>query len=182
MLYALAFSSDSRLLAISEGHTVRVKEIASGKEVFRRKKHAARPGLPAQADVTALAILPKDRVLATGLMDGTTLLWALAPVPAKPTVFNAQTLEGVWSDLAGDDAGKAYRAIYAAGASEGNHSPARLRRRNSASRPEILFAHSIPACYNCFDLRLMRGLFARMGSRARACRFAAIPKRGVPRR
>jgi WD40 repeat protein len=109
---ALAFSSDSRLLAISDIHSVRVQEIATGKEVLRRKIHAAEPGLPAQADFTALAFFPKNRVLATGLLDGTTLLWDLAPKPAKPNDLDAQTLDGLWSDLAGDDAGKAYRAIW----------------------------------------------------------------------
>jgi WD40 repeat protein len=113
MPYALAFSSDSRLLAISEGHTVRVWEIGSGKEVLRRQKHEAGPGLPAQSNITALAFFPNRRVLVTGQEDGTALVWKLAPVETATNDLDAKALDGLWADLADEDAGKAYRAMYA---------------------------------------------------------------------
>jgi hypothetical protein len=113
MPYALAFSSDSRLLAISEGHTVRVWEIDSGKEVLRQQKHEAGPGLPAQSNITALAFFPNRRVLVTGQDDGTALVWNLGSAQAAANDLDAKALGGFWADLAGDDAGKAYRAVYA---------------------------------------------------------------------
>jgi WD40 repeat protein len=103
---SLAFSGDGRLLASSDGNVVRLWELASGKEVFRRGRHGELPGVPAQAAVASLAFLAGGRRLATGLWDGTVLVWDLAPDAAA-----AGGLEGLWADLAGD-ARRAYRAVH----------------------------------------------------------------------
>jgi RNA polymerase sigma factor (sigma-70 family) len=102
-----AFSPDGRVLATSDGDAVRVWETATGKEVFRRERHGALPGVPAQAAVASVAFLPGGRRLATGLGDGTVLVWDLAPEAAA-----GKELQTLWADLAGEDARKAYRAIH----------------------------------------------------------------------
>jgi hypothetical protein len=103
----LASSPDGRLLAGSDGDTVRLWELASGKEVHNWKRHGDLPGVPAQAAVKSLAFLPGGR-LATGMMDGTILVWDLAPKAAT-----AGELDTLWADLADEDARKAYRAVHA---------------------------------------------------------------------
>jgi RNA polymerase sigma factor (sigma-70 family) len=109
----LAFSPDGRVLATSDGDVVRLWEIASGREIYRRERHGRLTGVPAQAAVTSLALLPGDRALATGLADGTVLVWDLAAdsAPAKP--------ERLWADLAAEDAHKAYRAVQGLAAAPG---------------------------------------------------------------
>jgi hypothetical protein len=81
--------------------------MATGKEIFHRPRHGGLPGAPAQAAVTSVALLPDGRRLATGLGDGTVLVWDLAPQAAA-----AKELQALWADLAGDDARKAYRAVH----------------------------------------------------------------------
>jgi hypothetical protein len=56
--------------------------------------------------VTSLALLAGDRALATGLADGTVLVWDLAADSAP-----AREPESLWADLAGEDPHKAYRAV-----------------------------------------------------------------------
>src|SRR5262249_6103905 len=104
---AMAFSPDGRLLAISDGDVFRLWEIATGKEVFRRERHGDAPGAPAQAPVSTLAFLPDGRGVVTGLLDGTILVCDLTPEAAP-----ARGLEGLWADLAGEDARTAYRAVH----------------------------------------------------------------------
>jgi WD40 repeat protein len=108
---ALAFSQDGRLLATSDGDAVRLWEVGTGKEIYRRQRHAALAGVPAQATVTAVSLLPGDRALATGLRDGTILVWELIPQTAAAKELSREDLNRLWSDLACDDARKAYRAV-----------------------------------------------------------------------
>src|SRR5262249_48181014 len=67
-----------RVFATSDGDVVRLWETATGQEVFRRGRHGALPGAPPQAALTSVAFLPGGRRLATGLGDGTALVWDLA--------------------------------------------------------------------------------------------------------
>ena len=65
---------------------------------------------------TSLAFLPGGDRLATGLMDGTTLIWDLEPKTWRAGVvvkdLNGRDLEQMWADLASEDAGKAHRAVW----------------------------------------------------------------------
>jgi RNA polymerase sigma factor (sigma-70 family) len=103
----LAFSPDGRVLATSDGDVVRLWEMATGQELFRQMRHGGLPGAPAQAAVRSIALLPGGRALATGLADGTVLVWDLAPEAAA-----AKPLQTLWADLAGADARQAYRAVH----------------------------------------------------------------------
>jgi hypothetical protein len=108
----LAFSADGRVLAGTDYNLVRLWEVATGKEIYRRTRHEALAGLPAQAAFTSVAILPGNRALATGLMDGTILVWDLATETPPIKELGRRELDGLWADLAGDDARIAYRAIH----------------------------------------------------------------------
>jgi RNA polymerase sigma factor (sigma-70 family) len=106
-VHILAFSPDSRILATSDGDVVSLWEMATGKELFRQQRHGALPAAPPQAKVASIALLPGGRTMATGLQDGTILVWDLARETAT-----AQDLVSLWADLAGDSAPKAYRAVH----------------------------------------------------------------------
>jgi WD40 repeat protein len=107
----LTFSPDGRVLATSDHQAVRLWELATGKEILTRARHGGLPGAPAQAYITALAFFPDSRAIATGMMDGTILVWDLPPRAATARQLTAEKVAELWSDLAGDDAGKAYQAI-----------------------------------------------------------------------
>jgi RNA polymerase sigma factor (sigma-70 family) len=110
-VYSLAFSPDGRLLATSDYRVVRLWEIPMGKEILRRPRHESLPGVPGQADVMGLAFFPDGRQLATGMRDGTILVWDLEPQTLAAKNLRREELDGLWADLAADDAGKAHRAI-----------------------------------------------------------------------
>jgi RNA polymerase sigma factor (sigma-70 family) len=103
----LAFSPDGSVLAVSDRAAVSLREIATGKELFRHEQHGELPGVPPAAAAQSLAFFPDGRRLAAGLWDGTILVWDVAP-----DVEAAKDLPSLWADLAGDDAPKVYRAVY----------------------------------------------------------------------
>jgi hypothetical protein len=128
--YRLAFSPDGRYLAAGADGvwrptgqvdmTLRLWSLASGKEVVR---YELAPGIA----VSAMAFLPSGDRLLTGMRDATLLVRDLTrprdDEPATPT-----TLDALWTDLADDDAGKAYRAIHAL-AKGGDRAVAFLKER-----------------------------------------------------
>jgi hypothetical protein len=98
---ALAFAPDGKTLAAGvEDGAVRLWETATGQE------RAALPGHP--GPITALAFRPDGRLLASGSQDTTLLLWDLTPSPQGPAQADEAAL---WSDLTGEEAGRAYRAL-----------------------------------------------------------------------
>lgn len=104
----IAFVPDGRGFVAALGdNTIRLFDVASGKELLRRSGH--------EAPVRSLAFAPNGRSLASGHADGTILLWDLtlerpqhAPA-AKPT---DEQLQSWWTDLAAADAQKAHAAIW----------------------------------------------------------------------
>jgi WD40 repeat protein len=102
-----AFSKDGRLLAQGRlNDSVSVWDLATGKEVGQFKGHS---GI-----VDSISFAPDGKSIATGSRDTTGLVWELPKPPAtadaKPPDVN---LESRWKELAGDDATKAFEAIYA---------------------------------------------------------------------
>jgi RNA polymerase sigma factor (sigma-70 family) len=109
----LAFSPDGRTLAAGSWRNVRLWEIATGKE---RKRLAGHEG-----DVTALAFSPDGRTLVSGGSDTTALVWdltgRLADGKLRPAELSQRDLELAWTDLRGDDAARAYPALWTLAAS-----------------------------------------------------------------
>jgi WD40 repeat protein len=109
-----AFSPDSRLLAVAAGDRVQLRETATGKEVgsiTMPAPSADRPGdWPAAC---ALAFSPDGRTVATGHDDCTVLLWdATLRAGKRGGPLTPERAAALQAELAGDDARKAYDAVW----------------------------------------------------------------------
>jgi WD40 repeat protein len=111
----LALTPDGRFLVSTDEQALRVWDLATSQE----HRHWALP-LAGKTSwgltfVNVLVLTPDGRRAITALADGTGLVWDLAPAlgpAASPQVPEAKELEGWWADLAADDAGRAYAAIW----------------------------------------------------------------------
>jgi RNA polymerase sigma factor (sigma-70 family) len=107
-IIGVAFSPDGGTLAVAHWRGVRLWEVATGKQ---------RKSLPGhEGDVTSLAFAPHGRTLVSGGADTTALVWDLTGRleggklrPAEPS---PRDLELAWTDLRGDDAARAYSALW----------------------------------------------------------------------
>jgi WD40 repeat protein len=102
----LAFSPDGRTLARGDSDTVRLVEVATGKERHALTGH--------DNLIRSLAFSPDGSLLVSGSYDTTALVWDLtgrrtSPNAGKP--LRGAELDACWLALAGDDAAKAYDAI-----------------------------------------------------------------------
>jgi WD40 repeat protein len=95
-------SPDGRVLAAAGGTTVRLVDLRTGKEFAQLKGH--------EAEVRALAFTPDGKGLVSGSADSTALVWEVARPAAKVKELGAERLAELWAELAGPDAGKAFRA------------------------------------------------------------------------
>lgn len=106
---ALAFSPNGRILASGGDESVGLQlwDATNGKQLHRY----ANPG----ATVRSLSF-DAARRLASGLADGTTLLWDAGPFTARagpiPKKLTADALKGLWTDLADKDASKGHAALW----------------------------------------------------------------------
>jgi RNA polymerase sigma factor (sigma-70 family) len=130
-VYCLRFAPDGRTLASGGGdHRVHRWDLATGLELAPLAGHLGQ--------VLSLAYSPEGMRLASGSMDSTALIWKqTAPAPL-PTLYKAALtpaeLEALWTDLAADDAERAYRAIWAMAAAAGPAVPF-LEKRLALAAP-----------------------------------------------
>jgi WD40 repeat protein len=101
------FSPDGRTLTTgSSDHTVRLWDVIKGKELRCFKGH--------QGNINEVTFSADNRMLASASRDATTLIWdvsgALLDEP-RPAKLMPKELEGLWEELAGADAARAFRAI-----------------------------------------------------------------------
>jgi RNA polymerase sigma factor (sigma-70 family) len=103
---SLAFSSDSRALAVGdEEGTIHLLELASGK--LRRRLVGGHQG-----SISALLFSTDGSRLVSGSSDTTALVWDLTGrLNARRQPLSAVDIDACWTDLAGDDAERAYQAI-----------------------------------------------------------------------
>jgi RNA polymerase sigma factor (sigma-70 family) len=108
MVFSLSFGPDGRTLASgSMDGTVRLWDLPTGKEIARLQGHGGW--------VLSVAFAPDGKTLASSSTDTTVLVWDVAShvgrARPKPPSLQPAELEALWTDLAGDDAARAYRAI-----------------------------------------------------------------------
>jgi WD40 repeat protein len=105
---ALAFAPDGRSLAVGfiDG-TIRLLSAQTGETLGRLKGH--------HGNVQQLVFAANGRQLLTGGADGSPLLWDAASVAVLSAIpkgeLTTAQLDALWTELASDDAGKAYRAL-----------------------------------------------------------------------
>jgi WD40 repeat protein len=111
--YLLAFSSDGRFLAVPDLEHLRIWDIGTGKEVLKLAMPKGMVPHPSWSPATALAFVPHQKRLVTGMADGTLLVWDMAQLYREPVVgaaLNDDTLRRNWDALQGDDARAAFQA------------------------------------------------------------------------
>lgn len=104
-----AFTPDGdRLLTIGP-RTIRLWDVLTGREVFRRAVAEDQLG----GSGTPFAFAPAGRAVATGQPDTTVLLWNLraAGRPAQRAPLTEEERDRWWRDLAADDAPRGYAAF-----------------------------------------------------------------------
>ncbi len=104
-----AFAPDGRTVATAhDDQAIQLWDLATGKELLRRDGFSSH--------VVCLAFSPDGRSLASGHLDGTILVWDVAVTGGHPnhseTRPDQRRINEWWSDLAGEDAVRAYLAIW----------------------------------------------------------------------
>jgi RNA polymerase sigma factor (sigma-70 family) len=105
----LRLARDCRTLVTADAASLRLWDLAAGRERHRipfPADFAASAGGPF---VQGLYLAPDGRRATTPLADNTLLVWDLPPRP-RPAVVDAEA-ERLWTDLAAEDAARAYAAV-----------------------------------------------------------------------
>ncbi|HEV3237569.1 MAG TPA: WD40 repeat domain-containing protein, partial [Gemmataceae bacterium] len=109
----VTFSNDERTLAVAGDQGIRLFETASGHEVGTIKLPPTLYTIPGKGWIRALAFSPDGRTLATGQADATILLWdATLRAGARGGRLTEAQSQSLWTDLSGDDAVRAFTAIW----------------------------------------------------------------------
>jgi WD40 repeat protein len=136
----IEFSPDGRTLAVGgsvfgstdlEDNKVSLWQVATGRERTHFLGH--------RGGISSLAFSPDGTRLASGSADTTILIWdvtgwARAPRPAEQPL-SPKELEGLWTDLTGEDAAKAHRALWGLVAAPREAVPLLKQRLEPASPP-----------------------------------------------
>jgi WD40 repeat protein len=129
LIHAIAFSPDGRTIAWgSTDRTVRMGDVATGGGRVLRTFEGH------QGWVTALAFSPDGRRLVSGSRDTTALIWDADWQTLATGELTARQLEQLWADLAGEDAVRAYEAVWTLAAAHGQAVPL-LRERLRPAKP-----------------------------------------------
>lgn len=107
-LHAVAFSADGAVLATgsNNGH-VQLSEVATGKRLHNCAGH--------RGAVVAVAFAGGASTIISAGVDGTALVWDFPDLlqvgRTKVVELSSQQVQGLWRDLASDDARRAYEAV-----------------------------------------------------------------------
>ncbi len=115
MMTHLVFSQDGRFLGGADEKAIRVWNAFTGKQVFERMWPEEVVYNKHWPPIHSLAFMPNGRALATGMQDGTILVWDLAreswPTTQVEHDLDQKKLDSPWTNLLADDAAQAYQAI-----------------------------------------------------------------------
>jgi hypothetical protein len=108
----VAFTPDGLRLITAGRDALKLWDIASGKVVTRHAALGRFWGSFGPSFASSMAVAPNGRTVATGHVDTTILVWDLAPptAPVSAATLTTEQEETLWSDLAGEDAGRAMAA------------------------------------------------------------------------
>jgi WD40 repeat protein len=119
----IVFTPDSLSLVVTDPAAITRWDLASQKPVVRHKAPGSFVGSFGHSFASSLALFPDSNRAITGHIDTTALVWDLTP-PARPVrTMTERELTAAWADLAGDDAAKAYTAIWALADARGDAVP-----------------------------------------------------------
>jgi RNA polymerase sigma factor (sigma-70 family) len=108
-----AFHTDNRFIVTNDLDGIHIRDVRSGERVASfTMPESIRTGTTRGGYAGCLDFSPDGRRMATGMPDGTILLWNVSLPPSKPQRLEAKELEALWSDLADADAAKAWRAVW----------------------------------------------------------------------
>ncbi len=112
----IALTPDNRLLFTVDNRFLRVWDLATGKERHHWPLPEAGYDFLRNITVERLLLSPDGRRAFTALADGTALVWDLTPAlsSVEPLAKRAgeKEIAGWWADLASEDAGRAYAAVW----------------------------------------------------------------------
>ncbi|TMQ32024.1 MAG: hypothetical protein E6K70_20845 [Planctomycetota bacterium] len=105
---SLALAPDNRSLITADASSVRIWDVAT----LQQRYAVSEPEIP----IEGLYLSPDGGRATTSMADATLLVWDLTRAGQPHAVLasepDAKTLEGLWINLASEDAGKAYAAIW----------------------------------------------------------------------
>ncbi|MBY0527643.1 MAG: hypothetical protein K2R98_29870 [Gemmataceae bacterium] len=107
IIESIAYAPDGKTIVACTGERGTVWEAASGKPLFQFED--------GKSEFSHVAYAPNGKTIASAMSDGTTLLWSMdAPGESMgpPQELGPRELSAHWKSLAGDEAPKAYRAIW----------------------------------------------------------------------
>lgn len=108
-----AFHPDNRFIVANDLKGIHIRDVCSGEVVSRfQMPEAIRAGSTAGSFAACMTFTRDGRRMATGMPDGTILLWDVKLPRSKPQRLDAKELETLWTDLADADAAKAWRAVW----------------------------------------------------------------------
>jgi RNA polymerase sigma factor (sigma-70 family) len=108
-----AFHPDNRFIVTNDLDGIHIRDVRDGEVIARfAMPEAIRAGTTRGSYAGCLAFTPGGRRMATGLPDGTILLWDVPLPPSRTPPLSAKELQSLWTDLADADAAKAWRAAW----------------------------------------------------------------------
>jgi hypothetical protein len=158
--HEVAFHPNNRLLATNDLATkdsgIQLYDAVTNKLLAVRR-------MPRDVLINGIAFTfaPDGRRLATGMPDGTILLWDISLPSSNPQRLGVKELETLWTHLADADAAKAWRAVW---------------RMSEASNDALTFLRGCVKPYPTAAADLMRKLLADLDSDSFAVREASLKR------